>query len=168
MLSNVERAKIFKYYMGQYFVKPDKELYPEFQKAIQNGYNTQYCYGTRHLLLQCGLAYLDLNKVYQRHTQIFSYDLLNSFLHLDEDQYSQIFYEYPEYPLVIYHPTGTTDNQRLLSLITHLYSYRSLQKQKTLILSENNILNQIIDKVTPITDLTQVGEANAEMEMYLE
>jgi len=166
MLSNLEIAKVYKYYMKQYFVKPDIELYSEFQKRIKKGELVQYCFGSRYTLLQCGLAYLDYEQTYKQHTQIFSYDILNAFLHLDEDQYSQVFYEYPTCPLVIYHPTATTNNLRLMSLITHLYSYRSLEKQKTLILSETSILPQIIDKITPITDLSGVGESILTSEVY--
>lgn len=156
-INNSNILKIFKHYMGQYFVKPDIQLYKLYQRTIsETPNNVLYCTGTRYVLHQCGLAYLDYQEAYKQHTQIYSYDLLNSFLHLTEDTYSQVFYEYPSYPLIIYHPTGTTDNQRLLSLITHVYSYRHLKNQKTLILSESNILNQIIDKVTPITDLSSI------------
>ena len=155
-LNTIDSLKIFKYYMKQYFIKPDKEVYHAFQELIENSNNTCYCQGTRYGLLQCGLAYLDYKKTYMNHTQIFSYDILNAFLHLDDDQYSQVFYEYPSYPLVIYHPRGTTDNGRLMSLITHLYSYRHLMNYKTLILSERPIKTLISDKITPITDLSSV------------
>ena len=157
MLSNTEKAKVFKYYLKQYFVKPDIEVYKEFQEAIANAHNTCYCQGTRYALKQCGLAYLDYKQTFINHTQIYSYDLLNNFLHLGENtSEKEIFYEYPDCPLVVYHPRGTTDNNRLMSLITHLISYRDLNKQKTLILSERAIKGVISDTITPITDLSNI------------
>ena len=159
MLNNIEKAKVFKYYMKQYFVKPDLEVYTHFQeqiaKADKKDAFTCYCQGTRYVLQQCGLAYLDYKQTYLNHTQIFSYDILNAFLHLGENQQSEVFYEYPTSPLIIYHPRGTTDNSRLMSLITHLYSYRHLQECKTLILSERPIKMMISDKITPIEDFSE-------------
>ena len=43
-----------------------------------------------------------------------------------------------------------------MSLITHLISYRDLNHQKTLILSERAIKGIISDTITPITDLSNV------------
>lgn len=158
MLTNEEVAKVYKYYMKQYFVKPDPELYKYFQEQFKTANDTMYCYGNRYLLRQCGLAFLDYQGNYKNHNQIISYDLLNSFLDKTNERYSEVFYDFGKYPLIIYHPTGTTENARLLSLITHVFSYRSIEKKKTLILSELNIKNQIIDRVTPITDVSRVED----------
>lgn len=158
MLSTQDKAKIFKHYMQQYFVKPEPYLYKAFQTEFKEDYNVLYCYGDRYTLLQCGVAFLDYKENYKQHTQIYSYDLLNTFLDKSDTQYSQVFYEYPACPLVIYHPLGTTSNQRLMSLITHVYSYRNLKDQKTLILSECSILSTIMDRVTPILDLSTISQ----------
>ena len=162
MLTAREIGQVFKYYFNQYFVKPDGDLYKAYQKRFMEEekiFDVMYCYGNRHDLLQCGCAYLDLDKHYMQHTQIYSYDILNNFLHLGENTTEkEVFYEYPPQPLIIYHPAGTTSNQRLLSLITHIMSYRSLKKEKTLILTEVRILNDIMDKVTKILDLTPISQ----------
>jgi hypothetical protein len=173
MLNTRDTAKIFKHYMGRYFVKPDPKLYVYFQKkfaeAEEQGKNTIYCHDTRFKLKQCGLAYLDYKGTYQQHTQIDSYDIVDAFLHLREDMYSRSFYDFPPSPLIIYHITGTTDNRKLFPLIKHIYNYRHMNNQKTLILSEENILKDLLttERITPIVNISKVQDDIVDVDLGL-
>lgn len=158
MLNKRETAQIFKHYMGQYFVKPDLEYYHYFQERFETAENAIYCYGTRYTLKQCGLAFLDYKENYKQHTQINSYELIDRFLHLGDNNKDLVFYDFPPSPLIIYHTIGTTDNKRLMPLIKHTLSYRELQKQKTVVLTELPIKDVILDKITPVTDVSTIQD----------
>ena len=153
------QRKYFEYYFKQYFVPVDKNTLENYSQKFSQDFNVFYLYGNRKELLRVGFCFLAHNHNYKDCFKMMGYDLVEFFLdHMNEIQNSQTFYDIPEKNLIIHHLAGTTSNVKLVSLIKHVMSFRAVAQQKTLILTEEDIWNEIQDGQTAICKLKENTE----------
>ena len=146
-----------KHYFGQYLVKVDNETLQEYNKKFSKNF-VFYLKGSRKNLLEAGFCFLAFNQNYKECMKIKGYDLIEFFLNHNEMQGLETFYNIEEKNLIIYHLAGTTPNTRLVSLIEHVATFRALEKKYTLILSEEDIFNELQDGQTEIVNLNDTKE----------
>lgn len=159
-MDDENKIAYIKHYFDNYLVKVSKEELEYYIESFKKKANIFYLRGKRPQLLKAGFSFLAYKQTYKDCYKMKGYDLLESFFNRTEESNPDTFYGIPENNLIIYHLRGTTANNKLVSLIRHLITFRAVDNKKTLILSEDDIFLELQDGETEIINLNKEEEAN--------
>lgn len=138
VLSEQEKLKQLKFYLGKFFLKVDPQLHKFFHEKLPKPSNV-IAVGNNRFLRNLGAYYL-LAFGRQTYRFVFDYEIVDTFLGNNVDPNEpQTFYDTTSKLLIIYHMANTMENKQLEPMVCHNMTQRKMEGLHTIVMMETEL-----------------------------